>query len=104
MKLQRLFCLVALISAVSMAGAARQDKETPKENAPAGTSASPAAAHPDASKAAQDGAAEKQVHAPCWSARQCSGKSRPNFTIEACKRGSFGKSWGQAPGPGCRTF
>lgn len=95
MKLQRLFCLVALISAVSMAGAAKQDKETPKENA---------AASPATTKAEKDAAADQQGHAPCWSARQCSGKSRPNLTLEACKRGSFGKSWGLAPGPGCRTF
>ncbi|MCC7645376.1 MULTISPECIES: hypothetical protein [unclassified Janthinobacterium] len=95
MKLQRLFCLVALISAVSMASAAKQDKETSKENA---------VDSPATAKAEKDTAADENVLAPCWSARQCSGKSRPNFTIEACKRGSFGKSWGRAPGPGCKTF
>lgn len=50
MKLQRLFCLVALISAVSMAGAAKQDKETPKENAAAG---------PATAKAEKDAAATR---------------------------------------------
>ena len=93
MKLQRLFCLFALISAVSMANAAKEHKELPQATAPAG-----------AATAKKHKPERENARSSCWSARYCTGKSRANSTLEACKESDVDRSWGPAPGSGCTNF